>query len=212
MKLRQLSFLVASFAIGLPTMSEAGVIFTLGNNPQPGEENILLNQGTSGTTIFGTTNQSGTIVQFTSTQTLTEPSNGQARVEATNGSSQIALTNVTISVPNGTFGDLIFNPSITGQIGTGGGTANVTAVANDGTYNFSYSIGNGNNFLTLTTDSGTRMNSVEISYSTGFTDLRQIRISELGGAVPEPASMTIMAIGAMFVTTLGVRRSRRQAK
>src|SRR4051795_5942432 len=108
MQLRILLY-AAVVGIGLaPASSRAGIVFTLGNNPQPGEENVLLNKGTTGNTVFGETNQSNTTVEFTSTQLLTEPANGQARIEATNGTSQIGLTNVTISVPNGTLQDLIF--------------------------------------------------------------------------------------------------------
>ncbi len=77
-----LSFAVLAAAFSLP--ASAGVVFMLGNNPQPGEENVLLNNGTTGTTVFGTTNQSSITVQFTSTtDTLSEPSNGQARIEST---------------------------------------------------------------------------------------------------------------------------------
>src|SRR4051812_27947498 len=121
-------------ALGLlPSPGRADIIFTLGNSPQqPGEENVLLNKGTTGTTVFGETNQSHIPVQFTSTQTLTEPANGQARVEATNGTSQIGLTDVTISVPGGSYGDLIFNPDITGTIGTPGGTLHVAVTDNLG--------------------------------------------------------------------------------
>src|SRR5262249_2352929 len=96
-----------TLAMGLlPASGQATILFTLGNNPQPGEENVLLNQGSTGTTVFGRTNQTNFFVQFTSTQTLTEPPNGQARIEATNGTSQIGLTNVTISVPALSYGDL----------------------------------------------------------------------------------------------------------
>src|SRR3954454_17634999 len=113
----QLRNLLCAVVLGIalaPTWSQAGIIFTLGNNPQPGEENVMLSKGTTGNTVFGVTNQSNIPVEFNSSQTLTEPANGQARIEATNGTSQIGLVNVTISVPNGTYGDLIFNPDITG--------------------------------------------------------------------------------------------------
>ena len=50
------------------------MIFTLGNNPQPGEENILLNSGDVGSPIFGLTNQTNLPVSFSSTtDTLLEP-------------------------------------------------------------------------------------------------------------------------------------------
>src|SRR6516225_1255213 len=84
MRLRTILF-CAALGFGLvPGSSRASIIFTLGNHPQPGEENVLLNTGSTGTTVFGETNQTHLPVQFTSTQTLTEPSKGQARIEATN--------------------------------------------------------------------------------------------------------------------------------
>src|SRR3954453_12317762 len=78
----------------VPGLCEANAIFTPGNNPQPGEENVLLNNGTTGNTVQGTTNQTATVVNFSSTQTLTEPVTGQARIEGTSGGNQVGLTNV----------------------------------------------------------------------------------------------------------------------
>ena len=43
-----------------------GVVFQIGNHPQPGEENVGLNTGTTGTTVFGVTDQSGIQVAFSS--------------------------------------------------------------------------------------------------------------------------------------------------
>src|ERR687883_700800 len=74
------------------------VTFTLGNNPQQNEENVLLNSGATGTTVFGLTNQTQLQLAFSSTtDILLEPSSGQARVEAQDG----LLNNITISIPNG---------------------------------------------------------------------------------------------------------------
>jgi len=99
-----------------PSLSRADLSITLGNNPQPGEENVLLNTGTTGNTVLGTLNQSGFLVNFASTQVLTEPSNGQARIEATNNSSQVPVTDISFSLANGTFTDAIFNPFIGGPL------------------------------------------------------------------------------------------------
>jgi len=210
----QLRNLLCAVVLGIalaPTWSQAGIIFTLGNNPQPGEENVLLSKGTTGNTVFGVTNQSNIPVEFNSSQTLTEPANGQARIEATNGTSQIGLVNVTISVPNGTYGDLIFNPDITGTIGRPGSVLNVSVTDNMGVVSpFNYTLGSGENFLTITTTGGESIASTSLNYldPAGFTDLRQIRIS--GIAVPEPATGIMLATGLGILAVARVRMLRRK--
>jgi hypothetical protein len=178
------------------------VTFTIGNNPQQNEENVLLNSGAQGTTVFGLTNQTQLQVAFSSTtDTLVEPSSGQARVEALDG----LVNNITVSIPNGTFHDIILNPFF------GSGTANVSVVtANNQVFNFAYTLTNGENFLTIVADPGTAIFSVTITAPGGFTDLRQPRISgaALNANVPEPATMLLFAIG-LFGTATAVRKGRR---
>jgi hypothetical protein len=166
-----------------PVVSWADIIFTLGNNPQPGEQNVLLNSGATGSRVTGRLNQSGLVVNLTSiTQTLTTPSNGQARVEATIGGNQVALRDISFALDNGTFTDAIFNPAGVGRIGASG-TATVIVIPNDAVGNpepavlFSYTLGNGNNFLTVTASNGETINSISIFATNGFADLRQVRIS-----------------------------------
>lgn len=167
------------------------VTFTVGNNPQSDEENILLNSGATGTTVFGLTNQTQLQVAFSSTtDMLVEPSSGQARIEALDG----LLNNISITVPGGTFHDIILNPFF------GSGTANVTVVtANNQVFNFAYTLSNGQNFLTIVADPGTSIFSVTVSAPGGFTDLRQPRISGAAltttGSVPEPATMFLFGSG-----------------
>jgi len=182
----------------------AGITFTLGNNPQPDDENVQFNSNTSGTTVFGQTNQSGITVQFTSsTNTLVASSNGQASVAAESGS----VTNITVSVPNGSFQDLIVNPF------NGSGTATITAIANEPgggtqTSTFSYTLGNGQNFVTIVASSGESIASVTIDASGGFGDLRQPRIS--GVVVPEPGTLTIFA--GLGMAVLGAHYRRRNTR
>ena len=169
-------FMASALLIAAPA-AHATAIFTLGNSPQqPSEQNILFGSTQTGTTITGATNQSNTPVQFTSTQSLTTGGVGQGFFEATTG----LLTNFTFSVPGQTFGDFIFNPMIGGQPGGGGGTGNVSVVTNDGVFPFSYALGNGNNFLTITTSGGETISSVSFTVTgAGFNQLQQPRVSEL---------------------------------
>lgn len=192
--------LVVIVAFSVITAKADSVTFTLGNNPQQNEENILLNSGLNGITVFGLTNQTNLQVKFSSTtDTLVEPSSGQARIEALDG----LVNNITISIPNGTFQDIILNPFF------GSGTADVTVVtANNQTFTFSYTLGNGENFLTIVADPGTQIFSVTISAPGGFTDLRQPRISGAQGSVPEPATMFLFGSGLLGVGA-AMRRFRR---
>jgi len=200
--------LLIATALFAPVLCWAGMVFQLGNNPQPNEENVLLNNGTTGNLVTGTTNQTGATVNFTSTQTLTEPSSGQARIEATNGSGQVGLTNVSFSLASGGFEDTIFNPFIGGTVGTSGGTATVTAVANDGVFTFSYTLGNGNNFLTVFATGGELIESVSLSYSlpAGFTDLRQVRISGVTSPSVPDNGTTVSLLGVSMVGLAFLRR------
>ena len=57
--MRTVCLCVASFSLlALPAFADA--IFTVGNNPQPNEENVLFSTNQSAATVFGETNQSMT--------------------------------------------------------------------------------------------------------------------------------------------------------
>jgi hypothetical protein len=188
---------------------QAGILFELGNHPQPVEENILLNSAGSGATIIGHTDNSGVAVQFASTtDVLVAPSSGQAKVGAEDGK----VNNVTVSVPGYNFQDFI------GNLFKGSGTANINVVADEpggGTLNFPFSLtlGNGEHFFTIIAQDGESIASITIDATGGFQDLRQPRISGLApdinphvAPVPEPATFTIMF--GLAAVVLG-NRSRR---
>jgi hypothetical protein len=117
-----------------------------------------------------------------------------------------------VSVPGGSFIDLIFNTSITGTTGTPGGTAHVSVVANEpggGTLasTFDYTLGNGANFLTIVAFGGETIDNVTIDYPVGFTDLRQVRIS---GATLAPDGGSTLALLGTAIGALSVARRRAQ--
>src|SRR4051794_35208030 len=121
-EMKVMSTLLAAIAVaaGMSGTAQATAIFTSGNNPQPGEENILFQNQQTGTTFTGATNQSNTPVQFTSTQTLETGGIGQAFLQAPGGNTAVIIGNVTFSVPGHTFLDYIFNPQVGGPTATGG--------------------------------------------------------------------------------------------
>ena len=191
--------------------ARADIIIATGNNPQP-DENVLLNTGDVGNPIFGTTNQTGFAVRFSSNETLTAPANGQARIEAADGT----LTQLTIDIPGATFTSLILNID---AAAAGNVTFTVTednAQTTQGTFALGAA---GENFFTITAINGQRISSVLFTTNvamvvTNVDDVAQIRI---GGAqrqqqpVPEPATMLLLGTGlAGFAAKL--RKRRRTAK
>jgi hypothetical protein len=78
----------------------------------------------------------------------------------------------------------------------GSGAATVTAVANDGSFMDTIpSLGNGENFSTITTTGGETLSSVNISAPGGFDTYDQPRVSGIGSvtAAPEPTSLALLA-------------------
>ncbi len=202
-----------AFLLLSPLALNASIMFTLGNNPS-NDVNILLNSGATGTLVTGSPNTfPGVIVDFSSTQSLSEPSSGQARVSA--NPEGTPLTNLTISLANGlTYGDLIINPFIGGQCPNcagGASTITVRAVSSNGTpeapvtFN-GLTVGNGSNFLTIVATGGESIVSTTISVAGGINDLRQPRISGPFVAIPEPGTYVLIGLG---LGLLGIFLSRR---
>src|SRR5579864_509571 len=197
-----------------PLALNASIIFTPGNNPS-NDVNILLNSGATGTTVTGSPNMfPGVTVNFTSTQSLSEPSSGQARVAA-NPEGTTPLTNLTISLANGrTYGDLIINPFIGGQCPNcagGASTVTVRAVSSNGTLETpvvfnGLTVGNGNNFLTIVATGGESILSTTISVAGGINDLRQPRISGPFAAIPEPGTYLFIGVGLGLLGIVARRR------
>ena len=188
-------------AIGAPAAYADGV-FTLGNNPQPGEQNILFGSSQTGSTVFGSTNQTDTTVQFSSTtDVLMVASSGQAKVTAVDG----LVNDITITIPGFAFGDFILNPLKP----TVDSDLTVTVTMSDASvFTFGpYGSTNGNNFLTITTSGGELISSVTIDSPGGFQDLRQPRISGLPvPPVPEPSSLLLFGSGVLGL--MGVLRRK----
>jgi len=205
--MKRILWVVLSLSVLLCTgfSAQAGIIFQLGNNPQPNQENVQFVNNQSAPVVFGLTNQSNSTVMFTSTtDNLTTTSAGQAKVGASDGE----VNNIQITTPGKFFTSAILNPF------KGSGTATVTVVANEPgggqqTFTFSYALGNGQNFLTITSTGGETIDSVTVDSTEGFQDLRQPRLGGIGVAViPEPGSIMLLGIGAVSLIGYGIRRQR----
>jgi len=201
---------IAFFALTLggALTARADIIIAAGNNPQP-DENVLLNTGLSGNPIFGTTNQTGFSVRFSSNEALTAPANGQARIEAVDGT----LTNLTVDIPGATFTSLILNIDAAAA-----GSVNFVVTEDNGQQTAgTFALGaSGENFFTITAINGQRISSVAFTTNVAMTitnvdDVAQIRI---GGAqqttnpVPEPVTMVLFGTGLAGIAARARRRRK----
>ena len=196
--------LAAGLTLGLATATgHATVIFTLGNHPQPGEENILFGAKEVGTTITGATQTSNIPVEFTSTtNTLNQNSSGQAMIVNDAGGN---LTDITVSVPGHVFGDLIVDLNK-----ANGSLIDITA--NElvgGPATFSFTGGNGSNFITITTGAGELLTSVTFDSTLGWQQFKQPRISGVthDPALPEPSALALIGSALALLGLMWRRKS-----
>jgi hypothetical protein len=206
---------VIAAAFAIPS-AQADVIFTLGNNPQPNELNIFFAakefQTSAPDTIHGVVGQqTNEVVDFSSQNNpLYQNAQGQADIENDLNPGKALLTDLEITVPGFSWTDFIMNPL------NGEGDATVT-VKDNMNHVFDYDLGNGQNYLTMTTANGETMTEIDISMSCtnpgppptpipgcistgtnanlGFLQFKQPRISGVASTtdVPEPTSLAVLA-------------------
>ena len=201
--------------------AQADVIFTLGNHPQGNELNIFFEapeaSATAPDTIHGDVGQLlNEIVDFHSNgNPLDQDAQGQADILNDILPNKDTLTDLEITVPGFTFTDFIMNPL------NGVGDATVTAIDNTN-HVFNYDLGNGQNFLTITTANGESITELDISVAcngvpgcdasnVGFLEFKQPRISgvaPLAVSVPEPATSLGLLAAALAMLGFSVWRGR----
>jgi hypothetical protein len=194
-------------ALSLSAPAQAAFIVEEGIVGGSGDvSNVLFNSctgnTTTGTTIQGCLNsEPTTLVNLSSDEQITgSTAGGQALVTATDGGFSL----LTVALASGTFEKLIFNIN-----NLQGSTGSVTFSATPGgTFGTSFTLGNGNNFFTVT---GELFSSVTLNSSVDIiADVRQIR---LGGAatpvsVPEPSSLAILGMGLLGMGLVSRRSSK----
>ena len=188
---------------GAAAPAYADITFFLGNNPQPGEENILFGAKETGTTITGATNQSNVPVVFTSTDTLLQNSSGQAQILNNAGGN---LTDITVTTPGYTFTDFIVDLNKAGTT-QNPNPIDVSVLASDGTiWTMSPPVpgGPGSNFLTILATNNETMSSVSFSSDGGWEQFKQPRISGVA-AVPELSTWAMMGVGFAALGFAGYR-------
>jgi hypothetical protein len=224
--------------IGIATFSSpalADVVFTLGNNPCAApcvEQNISFGAKETGTTITGTIDNTNTTVYFSTLtgQTLLQNSNGQAQifqnVAMPSQNSKLTSMDINLTGANTTAGTGVANATLGFQdfilnLVNGSGTAQVEAFDNLG-QKFEYTLGNGQNFLTLTTKNNEIITDVQVMMVCppshprctlgSFTEFKQPRISGVDPVAPLPAALPLFIGGLGLIGVAGFRKKRRVSR
>jgi len=222
--------LVAAGAFALAVPAHATIIFTLGNHPQADEQNIFFTQADLTPSTHQTGSVSGGVVDVefntvftkaaTSTggggtgQLITANGIGQADIVTASGAQ---LTSLQIT-PEAGFGfhDFIGNPT------HGQGTMNVFVRDNFGN-NFDFTLGQGQDFFTLTTADNEAITLIQLTQLTGssgafgWDDFAQPRVSGvcvLGTTTCEPVAepSSLLVLGTVLTGAGLLRRFRNNRK
>jgi hypothetical protein len=213
----------------LPSADRADIIFSIDQGTINPAENLLFDDGT-GNPVSGTTNQTGTVIDIYSNETLVA-NGGQARVEAADGAYDLFFLRPHFS--NIVFSEFEANVNIAAD---SEGIATVTACNQLGNFNgtdfaptgvtigdgqpcetFTYDLDKGENFFVLSVADAQLLTGVRITTDVGIVDVRQIRLSPLQSngenlePVPEPASLVLFSTGLAFAAKRLRKRNRREA-
>jgi hypothetical protein len=176
--------------------TSAGATIIFDPTPAGTGNNVLFNQqpsDQSGNTVRGNINDANnTLVQFTSTQILVTPAQGQSRIESNPDN---VLNNLITTIPGFATSEAIFNLDATAN-----GSATIIAGDQFGNFfNFNLPLSaSGQNFFTLKGTAGELIFGVGIFSSVGLGDVSQVRFGEIV-AVPPGTTPFVIAVPGPIV-------------
>jgi hypothetical protein len=185
--------------------------------PQADCENVLFQVDASGDPLLGVTNQTSTIVEFSSTNGILEgEASGQSRVTAQSD----PFTNLTITVPDMLFAEVLFNINWARPTGPNPPEveATISALDADGLVftSAAFVLSNGQNFWRIYAIDDQTIASVTLNTTGGIADVRQVRLGGFveggggggGGVIPEPSTYLLLGTG-LIALAYGARRCGR---
>jgi hypothetical protein len=204
-----MGFLIGvAIAASAPSTASATIVFTAGNFPQVGEEVVYFADQAPATTVVGvsTTNPSNSLSVKGTTSI-------GSQLEAVGGHVQpppgAAIDTLTIT-PSSLLDLLIFDRRIFGAYGTPGAITYTVRDNHNNSFVLNTTLGNGNNFFTISAEGGEAIQSVSLSAPSGFTDASSFGAIFLPAApVPEPGTWAMMLMG--FTLIGWIKRRKRRA-
>lgn len=183
---KTLAFATAAVAVLLCGSASATITLTPGVFGSQFGVHSSTGADQTGTTVFGTVGVGGSLVTFTSTDTLFLNGQGEAIIDSN------PLNNLTL-----TFGQTNTFSQITFDIETiTNGTFNLSVNGGAATFANTVLSGNGANKFLLTGTAGETFNTLAFTFTPGVDDLKQFRLQAGSGAqIPEPATWAMMLIG-----------------
>jgi len=218
-----LSAFLATFLM-CGTSASAWMIVLGGNTQQLEQENVLLNRS-AGPLVFGRTNQTNALVEFSSTggDLMVAGSNGQSFISGKDdgkGGKGGTMLDISITLADGgAFTGLVLGLNLPG-VGHSSGCTDCIHYAVAGTAagsgNLPGRIGPGTAFFTFLAPAGQMMSGITLSgvESQRLADIRQVRIGGIGetfptvaenGTVATPEGTTFLLLGC-GLTILGVNK------